>query len=231
MDRAARVLAIDTSTAWGSVAVIDADGLVAERAAHVPAAHLEWLIPAIDALLTDARLTRDSIGGLVVSRGPGGFSGLRIGIATAAAWAHSLGLPLVGVPTLEVIAAGVETTGLVLAALDARRGEIAGALFRRGDRIERLTPDQLLRPETIRDRLPSIETPTVLAGDALEHYAQALLDALRPWAIVAPTAEWRPRAAVAGAIGRARLLRGDYDDPLRLVPHYVRHPDAREFAP
>ncbi len=226
-----RVLAIDTATTWGSVAIVDAAGVVAERSAHVPAAHLEWLIPAIKGMLADARVECGAIEGLVVSKGPGGFSGLRIGIVTAAAWAHSLGRPLAGVSTLEVIAAGVEASGLVLAALDARRGEVAGALFRRADCATRLTPDQLMKPDVVRDRLPPIDEPIVLAGDALERHAAALLAALSPWATAAPPAYWWPRAAIAGTLGRARLLRGERDDPLGLLPDYIRRPDAREFAP
>ncbi len=226
-----RVLAIDTATAWGSVALIDERGVASERSAYVPGAHLEWLIPAIEAMLAGAQIDRAAIGGLVVSTGPGGFSGLRIGIATAAAWAHSLGRPLAGVSTLEVIAAGVEGSGLVVAAMDARRGEIACALFRRGERTERLTADLLMAPEAIRDRLPSVDEPVVVAGDALQRHAATLLHVLSPWGTAAPQAQWWPRAAIGGALGRARLLRGERDDPMRLVPIYVRRPIAREFTP
>lgn len=226
-----RVLAIDTATAWGSVALIDERGVASERSAYVPGGHLEWLVPAIEAMLADARIDRAAIEGLVVSTGPGGFSGLRIGIATAAAWAHSLGRSLAGVSTLEVIAAGVDAAGLVVAALDARRDEITGALFRRGQRTERLTGDLLLAPEAVRDRFPPIDEPVVVAGDALQRHAEALLHVLSPWGTAAPQVQWWPRAAVGGALGRARLLRGERDDPLRLVPTYVRRPIAREFTP
>jgi len=224
-----RVLAIDTSTAVGSVAIVDASGVLAERSAHVPGGHLEWLVGAIEETLALADIQRGAIEGLVVSKGPGGFSGLRIGIATAAAWAHALQRPLAGVSTLEVIASGVDATGLVFAALDARRGEIIGALFRRGDRTERLTADLLLTPDAVRDRLPPGSERIVIAGDALERHAPALLEALSPWTAAAPPAQWWPRASIGGALGRARLLRGERDDPLGLVPDYVRRPEAREF--
>ncbi|MDR7419804.1 MAG: tRNA (adenosine(37)-N6)-threonylcarbamoyltransferase complex dimerization subunit type 1 TsaB [Armatimonadota bacterium] len=219
-----RVLAIDTSTAWGSVAVVAADGVVAERAARVPGAHLEWLIPTIDALLTAAGLTRDQIDGLAVSIGPGGFSGLRIGLTTAAAWAHALGRPLAAVSTLEVIAAGVPTSGLVLAVLDARRGEVAAALFGRDQDLHRLTDDLLVEPAALHQALPPIAEPVVLAGDALERYGEALAAALAPQAVVAEPSVWWPRASVLGGLARARLLRGERDDPVGLVPRYARRP-------
>lgn len=228
-----RVLAVETATAWGSVAVTGPGGTLIERSAHVPGRHLEWLIPAIADLLAAAHLTRADIEGLAVSIGPGGFTGLRIGVATAAAWAHALGRPLAGVSTLEAIAAGVEESGFVLAALDARRGEVAAALFTRDGGaagIERLTDDLLVAPEAIRDRLGR-GGRVIVAGDALERHAAALLGALGPAAVAAPRDQWWPRAAVTGRLGRARLLRGDHDDPIGLIPRYAHRAVAREFAP
>lgn len=225
-----RVLAIETATAWGSVAVAGPDGTLVERSAHVPGGHLEWLIPAIDDLLVSAHLGRADIDGLAVSIGPGGFTGLRIGVAAAAAWAHAMPRPLVGVSTLQAIAAGVAGPGLVVAALDARRGEVAAALFTCDGAagVERLTDDLLGTPEAIRDRLGR-GGPVIVAGDALERHAGALLGALGPLAVAAPRDHWWPRAAVTGRLGRARLLRGDRDDPIGLVPRYVQRPVAREF--
>ncbi|OFX34976.1 MAG: tRNA (adenosine(37)-N6)-threonylcarbamoyltransferase complex dimerization subunit type 1 TsaB [Armatimonadetes bacterium RBG_16_67_12] len=228
-----RVLGIETATAWGSVAVAGPGGTLAERSAHVPGGHLEWLIPAIDDLLAASHLTRADVEGLAVSIGPGGFTGLRIGVATAAAWAHAMVRPLAGVSTLEAIAAGVEESGLVLATLDARRGEVAAALFTRDDGaagVERLTDDLLLTPGAIRDHLGRCGR-VIIAGDALERHAAVLLGALGPDAVAAPRDWWWPRAAVTGRLGRARLLRGDRDDPIGLVPRYAHRRIAREFAP
>lgn len=227
-----RVLAADTATEWGSVAVVGPGGTLAERSAHVPGGHLEWLIPAIDDLLAGSRLTRDDIEGFAVSLGPGGFTGLRIGVATAAAWAHAAGRPLVGISTLEAIAAGVGETGVILAAVDARRGEVAAALFACGSgsaEIERLTDDLLVAPETIRERLGG-GGRIIVAGDALVRHASALLAALGPDAAAAPRDRWWPRAAVTGRLGRARLLRGERDDPIGLIPRYAQRPVAREHV-
>ncbi len=238
-----RVLAVETATAQGSVAVVGPHGVLAERSARVAGEHLEWLMSAIAEVLSDARLPVDEIDGLAVSIGPGGFMGLRVGLMTASTWAAATGRPLVGISTLEVIAAGVAdqagpsptAAGLVLAAIDARRGEVAAALFRCGPPRDlapaRLTPDVLTPPSAIGDRLPVITEPLVVAGDALERHHAAITGALAPWATPAPHDRWSPRASVGGVLGRIRLLRGDRDDPLHLVPHYAREPDAKEFAP
>lgn len=233
-----RVLAIEVSTPRGSVAIVGPGGTISERSADVPGSHLEWLIGAVAAALGDAHLGSGDVDALSVSLGPGGFVGLRIGAATAAAWAHAAGRPLVGVPTLDVIAAGVvadagsRSPGLVLSVADARRGEVAAALYRCGTGsadLVRLTPDLLVAPSAIRDLLPSIDEPIVVAGDGLRLHAPAILEALHPWASQTPCDSWWPRASVLGAVGRTRLLRGERQDPMLLVPIYARGPEARTW--
>jgi tRNA threonylcarbamoyladenosine biosynthesis protein TsaB len=239
-----RVLAIDTATRRGSVAVAGPDGTLAERSADVPGGHLEWLVPAIAETLGDAGLGPDAVDGLVVSIGPGGFTGLRVGVATAVLWARARDIPMLGLSTLEIIAAGVSHRGLVLAALDARRGEITVAMFRRGAPsagvrgagapsadapIERLTPDLLATVDTLPAQLGPVGEPIRLAGDAMAVYGGALVAALVPYGTEAPAHEWWPRAAVAAALGRRRLVAGERHEPIGLVPRYVPRAVAREF--
>lgn len=232
------ILAIEVSTPRGSVAVVGPERTISERSAEVPGAHLEWLLGAVAAALGDARMGAQDIDALCVSLGPGGFVGLRIGVATAAAWAHTVGRPLVGVPSLDVVAAGAVSdgepmpAGLVLAVADARRGEVAAALYQCGAvpaDLVRLTPDLLVEPGAIRDRLPPIDEPVVVAGDGLRLHAATILEALHPWASQAPAERWWPRAQVLGAIGRTRLMRGERNDPLLLAPIYARGSEARTW--
>ena len=123
-----RVLAIETATPLASAAVVDEDGVLAESVLRAPMFHLEWLLPAIEAMLAQLAMTPGAIQGVAVSAGPGGFTGLRIGIATAAAWATMRRVPLLGISTLEALACVAGVEGLVLPLLDAHRGEVAGAL-------------------------------------------------------------------------------------------------------
>ena len=88
-----RVLAIETATPLASAAVVDEDGVLAESVLRAPMFHLEWLLPAIEAMLAQLAMTPGAIQGVAVSAGPGGFTGLRIGIATAAAWATMRRVP------------------------------------------------------------------------------------------------------------------------------------------
>jgi len=232
-----RVLAIETATAVGSVAVVGPQGVLAQTSART-AGHLEWLVGAIAETLAQAGLARADVDGVAVSIGPGSFMGLRVGVITASTWAAAANRPVVGVSTLEALAAGTcraVATGLVLPALDARRGEIASALFRCSGSAhegtgERLCDDLLAAPANLPDLLPSLTTPVVVVGDALERHATAITTALAPWATAAASELWWPRAAEVGTLGRDRLLRGEHVDPFHLVPRYTREPDAREFT-
>ncbi len=233
-----RVLAIEVSTRRGSVAVVGPEGLVCERSADVPGAHLEWLVDAIAALLRDAGMRARDVDALAVSLGPGGFVGLRIGAATASAWAHATGRAFVGVPTLDVIAAGVASGAehgcpcLVLSVADARRGEVVAALFRRGKPsgdLVRLTPDLLSRPGALGALLPRIDERVVASGEGLRMHAGTILESLGPLASPAPEERWWPRASVLGAVGLARLQGGIRHDPMAVSLIYARGPEARAW--
>ncbi|MBI3975248.1 MAG: tRNA (adenosine(37)-N6)-threonylcarbamoyltransferase complex dimerization subunit type 1 TsaB, partial [Armatimonadetes bacterium] len=190
-----RVLGLETATPYGSVAVVGPDGLLAEVTALIPMRHLEWLLPAVERTLAEAGTGRGEIEGLAVSIGPGGFTGLRIGIATAAAWARAADIPVIGVSTLEALAATVAGPGLIAPVLDAKRGEVAAALFRReGDlTLTRLREDTVLTPDRLGDLLPR-DQPVLLLGDGLSRWADAIGRAV-PAARWAPPAAWAPRAA------------------------------------
>jgi tRNA A37 threonylcarbamoyladenosine modification protein TsaB len=114
--------------------------------------------------------------------------------------------------------------------VDARRGEVAAALFQKDERPQRLGDDILVKPETIAARLPQLTNRVLVAGDALERHERALLQALAPWGGAAPPQEWWPRAAVAGMLGRVRLLAGERADPLHLAPVYMRRPEASAYT-
>lgn len=215
------ILAIETSTSLGSVAVLKDGDAVAQINESVPRRHLEWLAPAIRRLLDGAGKTPAQIEAVVVSIGPGSFTSLRIGIATAAMWARALGIPAVGVPTLDVVALGTRANGPVVAMLDVRRGEVAAAAFSRDGDLRRLTPDLVGPVPAVLAGLPPQRI--TISGDGLERYADAVTSA-RPDAVLAPRDQWYPTAASAGRLGWARLVRGERDDLYRLWPVYVRAP-------
>jgi tRNA threonylcarbamoyl adenosine modification protein YeaZ len=130
------VLAIDTATPAVTAGVVKLDGIdvLAQRVTVDARAHAETLTPNALAALHDAGLTVDDLGAVVVGCGPGPFTGLRVGMATAAAYGHALGIPVHGVCSLDAI--GVDTRGDVLVVTDARRREVYWARYRDGVRVD-----------------------------------------------------------------------------------------------
>jgi tRNA threonylcarbamoyladenosine biosynthesis protein TsaB len=130
------ILAIDTATPAVAAGIVRLEGLevLAERVTVDPRAHAEQLTPNVLGALADAGLTVDDLGAVVVGCGPGPFTGLRVGMATAAAYGHALGIPVHGVCSLDAI--GVDTTGEALVVTDARRREVYWARYLDGVRID-----------------------------------------------------------------------------------------------
>jgi tRNA threonylcarbamoyl adenosine modification protein YeaZ len=210
------LLAIDTATSRALVAACAPDG-TPFGVTTWPAGrtHGEHLLPAIGRLHGEANLRRSRIRGLIVGTGPGAFTGLRVGIATAKALAHELGVPIVGVSTAEALlaAAGGSATG---ANGDANGGPFV--LLLPAGPNDRLA----IRPGAPAVLLPGGMEPDVAAGEVL---VAVDLDGRAP-----PDAVERGDRAALGLarelvrIGAARLAAGDTDDLARLVPEYVSLP-------
>jgi len=133
------ILAIDTATPAVTAGIVRLDGaeVLAERVTVGARAHAEQLTPNVLDALADAGLTVDDLDAVVVGCGPGPFTGLRVGMATAAAYGHALGIPVHGVCSLDAI--GIEstaTTSEVLVVTDARRREVYWARYRDGVRVD-----------------------------------------------------------------------------------------------
>jgi tRNA threonylcarbamoyl adenosine modification protein YeaZ len=130
------ILAIDTATPAVTAGIVKLDGIevLAERVTVDARAHAEQLTPNVLAALADAGLTVGDLGAVVVGCGPGPFTGLRVGMATAAAYGHALGIPVHGVCSLDAM--GVNTVGDALVVTDARRREVYWARYRDGVRVD-----------------------------------------------------------------------------------------------
>jgi tRNA threonylcarbamoyl adenosine modification protein YeaZ len=200
-----RVLAIDTATPAVTAGVVVDGELVAERVTFDPRAHAERITPNVLGALADAGFRMADLGAVVVGCGPGPFTGLRVGMATAAAYGHALGIPVYGVCSLDAI--GGQTTGEALVVTDARRREVYWARYRDG----------------IRTGGPAVDAPAsvdpgvaeAVAGSP-EHAALFGLPVCEPSyptpaGLVAAVTEWS-------------------GSPARLLPLYLRRPDAKTLA-
>ena len=219
-----RLLAIETATSWLGLAAFEGTALRAEISRDIAGKHAERLLPEIDALMASLGWAPGSLGGLAVSIGPGSFTGLRVGLATAKGIAFEGEPPVAAVSTLAALAASAgPVRGPVAALLDARRGEVyAGVFSQAGAGVADLVPESLFGPDALLAALP--EGCEVVAGEGAGPVAERLL-AARPDLGGAPGTV-RVSAAAVGRIGLAALGDGEGISADALVPRYLRRAEA-----
>lgn len=223
-----RVVGIETSTLVGGVALLDDDTLVAEYTLNVSQTHSERLLAALDRILAATRSGLDEVDGLAVAVGPGSFTGLRIGLATAKGLALATGRPLVGVPTLDALARAFPfAQHPVCPILDAKKGEVYASLYRtdRGE-VERLWDYLALPPGELCRRLPG---SVIFVGDGVAAFRELLERELGADALFAPPSRRVPSAGAVAELGLRALRAGRAQDPAALTPLYIR-PSEAELA-
>ncbi len=224
-----RLLAVESSTLTGAVALLEGDTVVAESRLNIAVTHSERLLMAVDKLLTGARWRLQDVDALAVAVGPGSFTGLRIGVSTVKSLAFATGKPLVGIPTLDALAWTLPFAAHpVCPILDAKKGEVYTALYRTdAGGLVRLWDYRAVAPDELAEALlREGGGPVVFVGDGVAPFRQLLGDALGADARFAPPAQRLPSAVTVGDLARQALERGERADPAALVPLYVRRSEA-----
>jgi tRNA threonylcarbamoyladenosine biosynthesis protein TsaB len=214
-----RVLALDTATLTASVAVLDDDTLTA--ADGRADTHSEGLLPLIDAVLARAGFGVDALDAIACGAGPGSFTGLRIGLATAKGLCFALGKPLVLVSSLAALAHGAAGRP-VLAVLDARKREVyAGAFDAAG---QPLAAERVLAPDGLAAYAEAAAPGQrlLVVGDGALAYPEAAARA----GVVDAAARATPDARAVALLGAARLRAGASDPLLTAAPTYIRASEA-----
>lgn len=215
-DRPMRVLGIETSGERGGVALLEEDRVLAARSFGAGMIHGRRIAPTLQAMLQDLELTPEGIDLVACDIGPGSYTGLRVGLAAAKGLAFALERPLIGVPSLDAMAeAALEQARLLCPVLDARWGQIYGALYEDG---RRLTEYLVEPPAVFADRVPP---EALVFGDALEAHGEWFRH--RPQG---PPELWVPRPEMIARLGRRRYQSGDRHDPASIVPLYLRPTEA-----
>jgi tRNA threonylcarbamoyladenosine biosynthesis protein TsaB len=224
------LLAIDTATRRATLALARGAVILAEVAAEV-VTHSERLLLLLDGMLDSAGVPLAAVDAFVCGRGPGSFTGVRIGLSTVKGLCLATGRPLYCVSSLLPLAAaateGPAADGLLAVLLDARRGELFAALFRSGEPAspEVLRPAESLAPYLLSARRPG--EPVWLAGDGALLYREPLLASLGEGAALAPGECHAIEARHLARAALPRVLRGDADDLAASVPIYLRPSDIR----
>jgi len=217
------ILAIDTATQYAGLALYNQNGIYAEESWYAGRNHTIELMPRIVRMLNLANLRVINLTALAVSLGPGSFTGLRIGLATAKGLALPHKLPVVGVPTLDIVAYPFQDRkSPVWAIAQAGRGRILTACYAwREQQWQVVTEAQLT---TFDDLAQEIDNPVLCVGEIDQEAANILQNGSRKKAQVVSPATRLRRAGYLAEIAAARLEAGDQDDPDALVPIYQSSP-------
>lgn len=215
------VLGLDTSTNVGGVGLVGPDGLIGEYVLNVRSTHSERLLPAVACVLNDAGLSLDTVDGIAVVTGPGSFTGLRIGAATAKGFAYALQKPVIGISVLEALGWQLQWfAGLVCPLIDARRQTVYAQIFRRGQAVTEAVNGPLA---DVIGECRNQSEPVLFAGDGALIHEGTLTDS---WMVLPPQEQRVLHTASVAAFGRQLLLMGRRSDAMTLVPTYMRKSEA-----
>ncbi|ODA38935.1 tRNA (adenosine(37)-N6)-threonylcarbamoyltransferase complex dimerization subunit type 1 TsaB [Desulfosporosinus sp. BG] len=223
-----KYLTIDTTTKVTAVALAEDGQLVGEGFLHTLKTHSERLIPMFDQLLTAAAWTLQDLDMIGVVRGPGSFTGIRIGIATAQGLAQVLNLPLIAVVSLDALAwAGLGRTEDIVPILDARKNEwyTARYYWKQGvEKAECLTWPQALSIDLWLEQLKRLDRSYCFVGDAVSKSKQLIENVLGERAVILPEYISLPRGAYAARAVWQRWQETGTGD--RVEPYYIRFSEA-----
>ncbi|NLD71979.1 MAG: tRNA (adenosine(37)-N6)-threonylcarbamoyltransferase complex dimerization subunit type 1 TsaB [Chloroflexi bacterium] len=218
------LLAIDTATRYASVALYGGRGVAAEHSWLSHNNHTVEMAPAIAAMLAQQGVASEALTAVAVAKGPGSFTGLRIGMSLAKGLALALGIPIIGVPTLDIIAYAAGDPGMpVVAVLEAGRGRLSVATYRFRDGLPEAQGDVAIVRTA--DWAPEADEPLLLTGELSPELVDRLLaepDA-EHLAISTPAGCLR-RAGYLAELGWERLQQGEVDDLDALSPLYAHQP-------
>jgi tRNA threonylcarbamoyladenosine biosynthesis protein TsaB len=220
------ILGIDTATPQVGCAIGGHEGVLASFQSAKGKRHAETLVPAIDFLCKQTRVELSEIGAIAVDIGPGLFTGLRVGVATAKAMASALRVPMVGVSSLDLLAFEVRwTSKRIVSVVDARRGEVFFAFYRQvPGGVQRLSEMRCGSPEELCSEIQATGEDCLAIGDGALRYQNNLADLTRVDIEDAGLAFPAPAALVQ--LAHARALREDFVNAWDLQPVYLRKADA-----
>jgi len=223
-------IAIDTSTDTASLALTQDGEVLAELTWRCGQNHSVQLLPNLHHLLDQTNLSLQSADCIIVAKGPGSYNGLRVGISTAKGLAFSLGIPIVGISTLEVEAYQHAETGLpVCPIFNAGREEIATAIYQKKDgRWRQLAAEHLTTVDAL---CAGITERTLFCGEYVPSIAAELKKQLKQNVLIIPPAAGLRRAGFLAELGLKRIEAGDYDNSTTLQPLYFRGPSITTPRP
>ncbi len=223
-----KILAFDSSSFVASVAVVMDTVLMAEYTVNFKKTHSQTLLPMVDEIAKMIELDLETVDAIAVAAGPGSFTGLRIGSATAKGFGLALGKPLISVPTIDAMAYGLfGFTDLVVPIMDAKRNQVYTGiyqfLFENGQyRMEVLHPQWAVDIKELLIELNQKEKRVVFTGDGILVYQEQIAEKLKVPYSFAPPHLNRQRAGAVGALAEVYFIEGKLESAAEHKPNYLR---------
>lgn len=222
-----RILSIDSSSKVATAAIINEDGLIAEYTLNNKAEHSVLIMEMIDNMLRDSNLTIDDIDGFAVSKGPGSFTGLRIGMATIKGLSFGSNKPYISVSTLDALAYSlINFDGIICPVMDALRDSVYTSLYKNNNGVlETILEPSALDLEELITLLKERNEKVIFTGDGLIKHKGYLKDNFEK-SYFPPNHLSVIKASSLGELGLMQLLEGNLDDP-NSSPFYLKKPQAQ----
>lgn len=228
-----RILALDSSGLVASVAIVEDMQTIAEYTVNYKKTHSQTLLPMLDEIVKMTELDLNTIDAIAISGGPGSFTGLRIGSATAKGLGLALGKPLIHIPTLEGMAYNLYgSSSLICPIMDARRNQVYTGLYRFEDgKLDVVENQMAVALEELIEKLNERKEAVVFLGDGVPVYKEQIEKGLKVSFTFAPANMNRQRAASVGSLGLEYLKEGKTEPAVDHQPDYLRVSQAeREKA-
>lgn len=228
-----KILGIDSSGLVASVAVVEDDKLLAEYTVNYKKTHSQTLLPMLDEIVKMTELQLDTIDAIAVAAGPGSFTGLRIGSATAKGLGLALAKPLIPVPTVDALAYNLwGTEKLVCPLMDARRSQVYTGIYKFEDgRLECIEGQMAIGISELTEKLNSFGRDVIFLGDGVPVYRSVLEENIKVPFSFAPAHMNKQRAGAVAALGSIYAAEGKFQSAAGHQPDYLRMSQAeRERA-
>lgn len=220
-----KILALDSSGLVASVALVEDDILVAEYTMNYKKTHSQTLLPMLDEIKKAVNLDLESIDAIAVAAGPGSFTGLRIGSATAKGLGLALQKPLIGVPTVEALAYNLYDTDrdtVICPMMDARRKQVYTGIYSFDTGFHVIKDQEAIAVKELAQLLNTMEGPVTFLGDGVPVYKEILEEELTVTHFYAPANMNRQRAASVGLLGMQYYKEGKAETAADHKPDYLR---------
>jgi tRNA threonylcarbamoyladenosine biosynthesis protein TsaB len=221
------ILGIETSTEQVGCAIGGQEGVLASFQVARSRRHAETLTPAIEFVCRQAQIELRQISVVAVGLGPGLFTGLRVGIATGKAIALALRVPMIGIPSLDLLAFPVRhSSRLIVPVIDAKRGEVFTSTYRHvPGGVQRMSPYEVMIPDDLASDLVARREDCLLIGDGATRYAEVFAGNDQIELVTSGTAY--PSATALVELAQPRVLREEFVHGSEIEPLYLRKADAR----